>query len=112
MSQHIITLVAVFATRAERIYEMLGGMNPQLPCEGELPPTLVADTVAWLTACQTNPQVSCSGDPIPKQGQYWGVFFSSTCGVATAQDALLLSGGKLELDRFGVRVTYVGRTHC
>jgi len=41
------------------------GMNPQPPCGGELPPTLMADAVARLTAGLTNPEI---GRP---DTQYW-----------------------------------------
>jgi len=57
MPQHIVTLVAVFATRAEHIDVVLRGVNPQLPCGGELPPALVAEAVARHTASMTNPQI-------------------------------------------------------
>jgi len=64
MSQHIISLVQELATRAKHIDVVLRAVNPQPPCRGEFPSALMADALARLTACLTNPKMGRSRDPI------------------------------------------------
>jgi len=71
-----VSLVREFVTRAKHIDIVLRGVNPQPPCEGELPPTLMVDAVARLTTCLTNLKIGRSrytilaGDQGSRQGQY------------------------------------------